>query len=439
MGSSHLDGPQYVYGNMAGLPLGYGDSTPDPNQDAGPSITFQGWGIPDVRYPFLKDQITGYTGRVPAHVSQPYIMSVDAIPAALGAANVAAAALLVAGAAMTLASALTTGVTPGVQIRPVVPGTFALNGGALTTVIALDFGFAFGNVTAATAQVTVADSTQFTVGEPLVMGGVGNAGLTTSLYTNVASIVDATHITVGPNLPLGTLATSPIGTGNFWGPSPVTSPTNSFPAGFPIPDAAMAYIAGGPGLFLDPRQSLMRGLSFTGVSGGTGGNVLVTGYDVFGQLQTQLQALPVGATTTYSLKTWKYILSIVPAAGVDTTHNYSVGTSDIFGAAVRGLEFEYQDIFWGGLFNANTQANSGWLAGDTTTPSTNLRGDPRGTFQSSANGGGTGETGGSASNGTISSLAMSGRRLAWFSTLRVADLVNMFPATPQFMYGVAPV
>jgi hypothetical protein len=40
-----------------------------------------------------------------------------------------------------------------------------------------------------------------------------------------------------------------------------------------------------------------------------------------------------------------------------------------------------------------------------------------------------------ASNGTISGLAMSGRRLAIFSTVPGYNLINSFPASPQFFYG----
>ena len=421
-------GPYYLYGNMAKLPAALGGADPDPNPDASPSMSFQGSFLPDVRYPFFKDQATGYTGKVPGHLDFPYFTSVRAIPAALGAANVAAAQALVAGTPMTLASAQVAGVTPAVPIRPANAGyPMIVNANAIVNVLALDFGFAFGNCTAGSSTVVVADSTQFTVGEPLVIAGVGNAAGTAALLTNVQSITDATHIVVGAGtqgifgtqsggIPLATNATAPIGTGNIWGPSEV---------GFPTPDAALPYIAAGPALLFDPRQTLSRALSVTGVTGGTGGNVIIAGYDIYGQPMTCLLALPVGATSVTTPKTFKYILSITPQAGVDTTHNYSVGTADVYGIHVRNDQWEDDNIFWAGAF---VTTSTGWTTGDKTNPATNATGDVRGKYATQ-----------SASTGTISSLAMSGNRLALFTTIPLINIINTFPDTAQFFYGVPQV
>lgn len=428
MGASIFDGPAFIYGNMAGLAAGYGAATPDYNLDAGPSMTFQGDFLPDIRYPFLKDKVQGYTGVVPGQMNEPYLQSVDAIPAAAGVATLAAAQALVGGTAITLVSAQAAGITPNVPIRPNT-SPFGLNSGAITSVLALDFGFAFGNLTSGNASIPVADSTQFIAGEPLVI----MQSATSALLTNVATIPDATHITVGPNIPTASNATAPIGTGNLWGPSPV---------GFPVPDAHMPYVAAGPGLLFDPRQTIERNVSFTGVSGGTGGNIDVTGYDVYWQLQHERIALPVGATSTFGKKAWKAIVSAIPvAAGLDTTHNYSMGTGDVFGFAFRSMAIEYMNLYFNGSFNSPAAGTaSGWLPADTTNPATNATGDVRGTWQVSANGGGTAwaGTGNAVSNGTISSLAMSGRRLAMWQTLRVYDQITAFPAAPQTLYGVTP-
>lgn len=427
MGATNFDGPAFIYGNMGGLAAGYGDATPDPNQDAGPSGTFQGDFLLDVRYPFFKDKVQGYTGVVPGVMNEPFLQTVDAIPAAAGVATLAAAALLVGGTPMTLVSAQAAGITPNVPIRPNA-SPFGLNSGAVTNVLALDFGFAFGNLTSGNVSVPVADSTQFTAGMPVVV----MQSATSALLTTVQSIVDATHITLS-NAPTASNATAPIGTGNLWGPSPV---------GFPAPDAHLPYVAAGPGLLYDVRQTLMRNVSFTGVTGGTGGNIIVTGYDSYWQLQHEQVALPVGATTTFGKKTWKAIVSAVPvAAGLDTTHNYSMGTGDVFGFAYRTMSVEYLAMFWNGTFNAvATGTASGWLAADTTNPATNTTGDVRGTWQVSANGGGTAWNAANAgvSNGTISSLAMSGKRLAMWQTLRLYDQISAFPATPQTLFGQTP-
>jgi hypothetical protein len=394
---------------MAGLPASFGSAVPDYNQDAGPSMSFQGDFLPDVRFPFLKDAVQGYTGRVPGHINFPYFLSVDAIPATVSVANIAVAANAVNGVAMTLVAAQAAGITPGIPIRPMVsPGV--LNSGALATVLALDFGFAFGNCTAGNAQVTVADSSQFIAGEPLVIGGAGGSAVL-PLLTNVASIVDATHITVGPNLPVNTNATAPIGTGNYWGPSPL---------GFPLPDAALPYVGAGPALLLDPRQTLARNLTITGSASATGGAFLVIGYDVYGMLMAETITAGAGAVTTSGKKAFKYILSVTPQ--FTDAHNYSVGTGDTYGFNVRNDRWEYDNIFWNGAF---ATVSTGWLAADVTNPATRTTGDVRGSYAVQ----------GVTSNGTIVSLAMSGRRLAIFSTIPAYNLLNSFPASPQFFYG----
>src|SRR5579885_1592248 len=426
MGVTSFDGPSFIFGNMAGLPASYGDATPDYNTDAGPSMTFMVDTLPDVRFAFPKDKVQGYVGVVPGHYNTPYVISVDAIPAALGAANIAAAQNVTNGTAMTLAGA-SLGVTPGINIRPNTGGTgFFVNAGALTSVVALDFGFAFGNVAAGNPSIPVGDGTQFIPGMPLVIGGAGAGGA--ALYTTVLA-VNGNTITVANN-PLTSNATAPIGTGNYWGPSP---------AGFPTPDAALPYVGVGPTLVFDTRQSIQRCVSVTGSTGATGGNFLITGYDIFNQIQTQLLTVPAGASTAYTKKTFKYILSIVPQ--FTDAHNYSVGTGDTFGFAMRDDLIELAEMFWNGSFNAPAAGTaSGWLAADTTNPATNLTGDVRGTWQVSASGGGVAwaGTGNGASNGALSGLVMTGKRLMMAQMMRQWNLMNAFPATPASLFGVTP-
>jgi hypothetical protein len=408
MGATNFNGPLYSYGNMGGLLAGYGDATPDPNQDAGPSMFFQGEYLPDVRYPFMKDKVQGYTGVVPGQYSTPLMLSVDAIPAALGVAKIAAAAPVAAGVPMTLVAAQSAGITPNVPIRPssIAGGVFALNGAPVQNVLALDFGFAFGNLTSGNKSVPVADSTQFAAGEPVVV----MQGAASALLTTVASIVDATHITLS-DAPTATNATAPIGTGNVWGPSPV---------GFPNPDAALPYVAGGPGLVLDPRQSIARAVAITAAASATGGAIVVTGFDVFGQSMAE-SITAVAATQVKGKKAFKYILAVTPQF-TDAGHNYSVDTTDTYGFHVRSDRWELNDVFWAGLQVVG--ASTGYVAQDGTNPATRTTGDVRGTYATA-----------SASTGSISSLAMSGNRLLLFTSLLPWNLVNAEPGTPQTFYG----
>lgn len=425
MAASIWDGPLHSYGDMGTITAavgGTGGAVPDPNLDAGPCMLYQGDALPDVRFLYLKDKVQGYTGVVPAMLHSGFYILTSQIPAAHLTTGIAAAQNTVAGAAMTLATAQGVGFAPGV---PLIPLSAALNTGAAVTVLALDFGFAFGNCTAGSATIPVADSTMFEVGMPLVIAGVGNSAGTTALLTQVASIPSATSITVPTTaVPLASNATAPIGTGNLWGPSEV---------GFPLPTAALPYVAQGPGLFLDQQQTISRNLVVTCNSvSGTGGNITVVGYDVYGARLTEKIAIVPGTSVSgFGKKAFKYIVSATPDF-TDAGFTYALGTADSFGFAFRSDNVELTSIWWNGALNV---AATGYTAAVATSPATNLTGDVRGTIQTSSVGSGSG-IGGTASNGSIVGLAMSGVRLMIGVNLSDAQQTYATPANPVSLYGV---
>jgi hypothetical protein len=418
MSTTNLSGPQMVYGATGSLPNATygGGGSPDPNPDAGPSGVFQGTAWLDPRIFFNKDGTTGATGVVQAHLPAPHMKSISQIPAALGTSKIAAAQAVVSGTAMTLAAA-----SVGVERNiPVVPFSAQLNGSTpVTAAIALDYGFGFGNVTSGDTSVTVSSSSLFWVGMPIVIARVGNSGGTAPLLTMVTAIEDATTITI-MNAPLASSATAAIGTGNLWGPSTI---------GYPTPTAAFPFLAQGPAMILDPRQAISRGISITGAGGSTGGGFLVSGYDIYGQPMSELVS-PAAAATAYSFKTFKYITSVTPQ--FTDAANYNVGTTDYFGFGYRSTIWEYTDVYWNGARQASA---TGWVAADTTSPATTTTNDVRGAIQTGASGPGSG-IGANASNGTISSLAMSGRRLEMGITLRPVDVLQGLPTNAVSLFGV---
>ena len=427
MGASSTDGPFYIYGAMGGVTATQFGTYPEPspNIDAGPGITYQGDGIPDVRFFFQKDRVQGNAGMVPAAANLSYLQSVDQIPAASSATIIAASQNATNNTAFTLASSPATGIALNIPIVPWATGSGAnniLNSAApVTPAMVLDFGFAWGNCTSGSATIVVADSTQFVQGMPLVIAHVGTASTNQALLTTVQLITDATHIVVGPNVPQATNAATPIGTGNIWGFREAV--------GYPAPTAHYPYQAGGPGLFLDPSQAIARNVRIVGSASGTGGNIDVTGYDIYWQPMTERIVATAGATTTWGKKAFKAISSVTPR--FTDAHGYSVGTGDVFGMHFRSDRWEYTNIFWNGSFMTTS---TGWTAADKTSPAVNTSGDPRGTVQTSANGGGTG-IGATASNGTVSSLAMSGVRLAIFQSIPLYNMLQGTPASPTTMFG----
>ena len=400
-----LTGPDIVAGSMFGIP---GSSAPE-SAEYGPSLTYQGDALPDIHFNLNKDNIL--PGSVRSFLNYPYSLSVDSVPAALSAVNIAAAQNVTSGTAMTLAAA-STGIATNIPILPF--GTSAVVNGN----IAIDYGFQNGNCTSGSATITVSDSGKFVIGEPLVIANVGNAGGTSALLTNVSSTPTATTITVTA-VPQATNAAAPIGTGNNWSALTGGNGNSNAPIFF------QPYIAAGAALLFDPTQGISRGIRITGAASGTGGTFTVSGYDIYSRPQTALITVGAGAVTGWSTKTFKIITSIVP--NFTDAHNYSVGTSDVFGLNIRNDKWEYDNFYWAGAF---LTTSTGWTAADATSPATASTGDVRGTIQIGTNGPlGSGASGG-ASNGTS--------RLALFSTIPLWNLVSATPNSPNSLFGTVP-
>lgn len=421
MAVSIIDGPHYAYGNMGAMQLAtFGVSEPDPNQDAGPNAMFQGNAFLDPRWWFPKDQVQGRTGIVPAHLMMAQARSVNQIPAALGAATIAPLANAATGVPMVLAAANATGITINVPMIPFNQGGIknAALGANPTNAICLDFGFAFATVVSGNAQITVANAYDFFVGMPLVIAGAGNAGGTVPLLTNVKSIDSTTLITL-QNTPLSSVNPAAIGMGNVWGPDENWSNLANM-----TPTAHLPWMAGGPGLFLDPRQAIARAVSITGVVSGTGGNFIVRGADIYGVPMSETIAAGAGVSTVFGKKAFKYIFSVTPQ--FTDAHTYSAGTCDTFGFHYRAPTWEDVEVSWNAAYMSATLGYTAPLA--LITASTATTADVRGTIQTSASGAGSG-IGATASNGTVSGLAMSGVRLMIQQSIASNQALYAFPGS----------
>lgn len=411
MASSIIDGPYFAYGSLAAiLAAVFGQPVGDPNPDAGPSGFYQGMGFIDPRFYFNKDQVQGYTGRVPMHYSQPDARSVSQIPAAVSTSNVAAAQGVNSGVAMTLATTSVTGVTTNIPYIPFSQAgltQLATGANVQNCPIMLDYGFQFANVAAGNATITVADTNEFQPGQPLVIANCGNSAGTAALLTNVSQILTSTTMTL-LQAPQATVNPTPIGSGNIWGPSETWSTLQNM-----LPTAHLPWIACGSGLILDARQAVTRCISITGAAGGTGGTFTVRGIDIYNVACTQTITVAAGSNTVYGTKALKGVLSVT-ANFTDASHNYTVGTSDVFGIHYRTPQWDDLAATWA---NLAMTGSTGFVAGQgPSATATALTGDTRGTIQTSNSGPNSG-IGSTASNGTVSNLAMSGNRLTILSSL----------------------
>ena len=424
MSTEAHQGPSYTYGDMEAIAASFGFALPDPNPDAGPSVSFQGGAFPDIRFFLQKNKLNGYGGQQPVFLESVGTYTTDGIPSAYGTAKIAALQHTTSGTALTLVTTNAAGITTKV---PIIPYSSAVNGlalGASPTVpaIMLEFGFAFGTTTLNSTTITVADSTNFWVGMPLVIPGAGASSAT--LLTWVTGLPTATTITVNDKA-LTAVTATPIGTGNVWPGAPYSATAQMYPT------AHYPYLAGGPGMFFDPQQSITRAVSVTTGTAGTGGNITVSGWDIYWQPMNEVIAASASSSTTvYGKKAFKAIKSATPAF-TDGTGTYSIGVSDVFGFNMKARRYELIGGAWAAGF---LTGSAGFTA--YTAPAS---GDVRGTFQSSAIGGGTG-FGATASNGSVSGLAMTGNRLCLYQNFSVTDTLQATARTlpgfgPTYLYG----
>ena len=375
----------------------------------GPGIEYQGDCVPDPRY--SPANLLTFAPAIPAHLNSPYVVMVDNFPQAFSTTAIAAAATVASGTAMTLTTVCPNGSSGKPSLVtgvPLIP--FQKSAASLVNVIALDFGFATATTVAGTASVTVNDSTLFTLGQWIVIGGAGNSGKTLSLVTQVLTIPDSTHITVSPT-PASAMTTVPVGNANAYANSQAAA------------TAANPALGVGAEQVYNPVEGLARCISITTAASGTGGVMRVVGYDFYGQQMSE-DITAVVNSTVFGQKAFKYILSVTPQF-TDGSHNYSVGFGDTFGFHIRSDKWEYANIFYNGTY---VTSSTGWLAGVTTSPSTRTTGDVRGTVQVSTQGNGSGISGGTNTTGSL--------RLALFMSVPAFNLFNANASSTATLYGV---
>jgi hypothetical protein len=422
MAATIIDGPEIVYGNLGNIEAGVlsPEAVPDPNQDAGPNLCFQGEGVLDPRLIFLKDKMIGYTGMAQAAFMVPELESVRQIPVTASATNIiATAAHTVAGTPFALPTTGVLGINPNIPVRQF---SAVSNAGPVVNALALDFGFGFGTAVAGSTAMTVGNGFDYFAGMPVVISPLIAAS--TPLLTLITAVNVNTNTITLLNAPTfaGTCA---IGTGDQWGP-------NEVPLGYPTPQAALPFIAQGPGLFFDARQGVSRCIVITTVVAGSSPTFIVSGMDVYGQPMTQSMVAAAGAAgTIVSTKAFKYITSIVPQ-NTDATGTYTVGTTDVFGFAYRSTLLEDMEIYWAGaLFTGGTMAapsSAGYTPAVLTQPSTPALGDVRGTFAPVTAGGG-------ASSGGFSGLVLTGRRLEIVQRIGANQATYADQLNPFYLFG----
>lgn len=393
----------------------------------GPNGNYQGITMLDPRnIPFLAEGTA--PGRVAAFLNNGAYWACDNKPQATNATCIAASAVATSLTAMGLATAQISNpnagspfIAVGVPFTP--PGTTTQ-----ISVLAIDFGFATGTTTANSSTVAVNDSTKFTVSQWICIGG-GGASNSSSFLTQVQTIgtTNNTTLTVSP-LPPAATSSAPIGQAHLYGANLLPAPYN-FGPGTSSPTSVQGDIQAGMSRVHNPAEQLARNISITLATGGvaTAVTFLVTGYDLWHNLTTELITSPAttSATTTYGQKAFKFLVSIVPQSASTGGNSYAAGIGDTFGYPFRADEWEQTVNMWAGTTSVNSL---GFTAAATAVPATNTTGDVRGTLQIGAAGKGTALTGTLSANGTS--------RLAIIQNVGVWNVVFTTPNNTAPLFGV---
>jgi hypothetical protein len=388
-----FDGPLIAAGNLLDMPAGARSINPE----AGPSAFFEGTAIPFVfGEPIPKD--SDALGRLRGLFSSPVIVGIDAVPQTLGTAVLAAAQAVAGAGNLTLVTTRSKVVCDGISfVNPNTNITY--------TGLCIDPGFTIGSTTAASTSVTITSglADMFLPNQWIAIGGAGASN--SAHYCRVVSATGTT-LTITPAA-VTTISNAPILTAAKW---------NTLASDYDTaPSTVAPYLMAGLLRLLDPAQALARAVQVVSANAGdTTQTVLVTGADVYGQLQTELLALN-GTTPVLSTKTFKYIISA--AVSAVCAGNISMGTTDVFGFPTRVDKFDDLQIF---MASAQITASTGFVAADKTSPATTTTDDVRGSYLVQT-----------ASNGT--------RRLTVAHKVPMRQLIQLGVGAQTGLLGVTPV
>jgi hypothetical protein len=399
MAQAVFTGPVISLGPLAGGPRG--GAPIEYSDEIGPSLLWNGFGLPLAGSANGSKDKKG-TGALRALLASPNFPFVNQI-LATGGAGITTAGHAVSGVGLPLITTFAAGVAPGAPVN--TPS-------GLQSGVALDMGYTTGttsNSSTTISSIPAADIWRFVPGQFISVGGAGAGGGV--FFAQVVS-VGATSIVVSPG-PLTSQAGAPIG--------PVAGDPNQY--GW-TPSAYSPLTNAGSGRYLNPDCGGARGVGITGVAGGSGGNVTISGLDMYLQPQSEIIAVAAGAGTTYGVKTYKVILSAVPA--FTDANNYTVVTSDLIGVALAAVNDGYPFTVWS---NGVTYAGSVFQFADFTNPATQTTKDPRGGIQLSTKGPVSGASG-AGPNGT--------NRFQLMQQLNPAQVFMASATNYQVLYGVTP-
>ena len=241
-----------------------------------------------------------------------------------------------------------------------------------TNVLALD---AYASVTASFSNgvMTVTSNSGMPISPGMVVlttGGTVSQGTAAGVQIVSQLTTTGTYTTVGQGY-----------TGTYQTNSNLTATSGTVTLAFQnVQQCAIPNNAQTPGIYLwNPMALVGRAVAVTAAASATATTATVSGFDIYGYPMVEAITLTAGSQVS-GKKAFKYIYSVVLNAA-DSSHAYSVDTTDVFGLPLRS------DTFGDILINDATSleqttlitAATSYVNADRTTPANNT-GDVRGTY-----------------------------------------------------------
>ena len=355
---------------FSGPVIGFGQNPvgSEYNPDLGPSLFWGGAGLMDPRLAYAYQPGKSRSSGTFGWLGFDNITTISAVPYTKAAGAIVASANPT-GATLTLVSA--NSATTGVYITPSITradtGQIDTNGGA--GLVALDayasctasFSNGVMTITANSAMPITPGMVVLTTGGTVSQGTAAGTVITQQLTAGTGGLGVAGTYQTNSNL------TATSGTVTL----ALANPTQcAVPFGQPFNVRLW-----------NPMAVIGRAVAITAAASATYATATVSGYDVYGFPLVEAITISAGSQVA-GKKAFKYIKSVVLSGGTaDTTHAYSVDTTDVFGLPLRS------DSFGDILINSATSltavtlitAATSYLPADRTVATTTT-GDVRGTY-----------------------------------------------------------
>jgi hypothetical protein len=378
MSTSAVAGPLVTFGQSTYAAIEY-------NGEAGPSLFFNGSGILDPRQPFTYTPGQDMGQPICGFLGVDNVNTLNVAPWTLSSAALAAAQTATNGTAFTLVSSNSlAGSGTGIAVSQTI--VRADTGVAVTGLLAIDGG--------TTVSGYISNGTSGTAGNVLIVSTASYAPLAIGMVLSGTGIAAGTVITgYGPSVNVTngasgagftgsyTVSGAPVAAGTSGSPITITATLSNVAVtgSNGVANVRVPFGQVGSVQLWNPTALTARAVSVTGSSSATGGNVLVSGYDIYGYPMTETIAAPTSATTVNGKKAFKYIASVTPQF-TDGSHNYSVGTTDIYGFPIRTDSFADVVINYSASLNPVQITSATGYTAAVNTVATSTTGDVRGTY-----------------------------------------------------------